>query len=149
MDCDEGAMTHPARPRQDRTRAALALVLSCLPLAGQAACPPAPEDGAQVQQGGVLLAWRAAPAPRVGQPFVMTVQVCPADVQLLKVDATMPEHRHGMNYRPTLQPLGGGRWRVDGLLWHMAGRWELRWDLRTGPAADAPVQVLRASVPLQ
>jgi hypothetical protein len=37
----------------------------------------------------------------------------------------MPEHRHGMNYRARLGPEGPGRWRVDGLVWHMPGRWEL------------------------
>ena len=51
--------------------------------------------------------------------------MCPVHTQLLRVDAHMPEHRHGMNYRSTLQPLGGGRWRAEGLLWHMPGRWEL------------------------
>ena len=146
-------MTTLARWLRAALHSAWAVAVLLMPLAGQAACPLQPADGAQVQHGSVQLAWRAQPAPRVGQPFVMEVQLCPADAQLLKVDATMPEHRHGMNYRPTLQPLGAGRWRVHGLLWHMAGRWELRWDVRTdgraGPAVDAPVQVLRASVQLQ
>jgi hypothetical protein len=128
---------------------AAAAALLTVPLCAAAACPPGDADGSLLQATGVQLAWRAQPAPRVGQPFVMTVQLCPASAQLLKVDATMPEHRHGMNYRPTLHPLGDGRWRVDGLLWHMAGRWELRWDVRAGAAPDAPVQVLRASVQLQ
>jgi hypothetical protein len=70
--------------------------------------------------------WQAEPAPlRVGQPFALVVTLCPAQAQLLRVDAHMPEHRHGMNYRPTLQPLGNGQWRAQGLLWHMPGRWEL------------------------
>ena len=40
----------------------------------------------------------------------------------VEVPARMPEHRHGMNYRPSLTPQGPGRWRADGLLWHMAGQ---------------------------
>lgn len=137
-----------------RALVATAALAACMaPQAGHAACPLSPADGAALQPGGVELAWRAEPAPTVGQPFVMTVQLCPAHAQLVKVDATMPEHRHGMNYRPTLHPLGGGRWRVEGLLWHMPGRWELRWDVRAGmPGSSqpaAPVQVLRTSVQLQ
>ena len=41
----------------------------------------------------------------------------------------MPEHKHSMNYRPTIRALGDGQWRVEGLLWHMSGRWELRLDV--------------------
>lgn len=86
---------------------------------------------------------------RVGEPFSMIVQLCPADASLLRVDASMPEHRHGMNYKTSLHALGDGRWRVDGLLWHMAGRWELRWDVRSSAQPDAAVDTFRASVFLQ
>ena len=37
-----------------------------------------------------------------------------------------------MNYRPTLQALGAGRWRAVGLLWHMPGRWELVLETQLG-----------------
>ena len=110
-----------------------------------AACPPPPEAGARLDSGPVQLAWRAEPAPiAVSQPFALRVTLCPIDVRLLRVDATMPEHRHGMNYRPSVQALGDGVWRVEGLLWHMAGRWELRLDV---DAAGA-VHTLRQSVML-
>ncbi len=90
------------------------------------ACEPPASAGQRVAAAGVQAWWRAEPAPlRVGQAFALVVTLCPAQTQLLRVDAHMPEHRHGMNYRPTLQPLGGGRWRAEGLLWHMPGRWEL------------------------
>ncbi len=89
-------------------------------------CEPPPAAGQHLAAGDLQAWWRAEPAPlRVGQPFALVVTLCPAQTQLLRVDAHMPEHRHGMNYRPTLQPLGGGRWRAEGLLWHMPGRWEL------------------------
>lgn len=96
-----------------------------------AACPPTAADGTALQAGPVQLAWRAEPVKiSTGQPFSLLLQLCPAQAVLTRVDATMPEHRHGMNYKPSLQDLGGGRWRVDGLLWHMAGRWELRFDVQ-------------------
>jgi hypothetical protein len=83
-----------------------------------------------LREEGVQLQWRALPAMVVGKPFALDITVCPAQVELLRVDATMPDHRHGMNYRPSLLPQGPGRWRAEGLLWHMSGRWELRLDLK-------------------
>ena len=51
---------------------------------------------------------------------------------MIRVDATMLEHRHGMNYRPSVKSLGEGRWRAEGLLWHMSGRWELAIEVDNG-----------------
>jgi hypothetical protein len=48
----------------------------------------------------------------------------------------MPEHKHGMNYRPTIVSLGDGRYRVDGLVFHMAGIWELAIDVRAGEESE-------------
>jgi hypothetical protein len=97
----------------------------------QTDCAP-PAAGTQVlRDAETQVQWRPLPAPIVvGQPFALEILVCPAAAELMRVDATMPEHRHGMNYRPSIQALGGGRWRVQGLLWHMSGRWELRLDLK-------------------
>jgi hypothetical protein len=84
---------------------------------------------------GWQLAWRAAPAPvPVGRHFVLDIVLCaPAGQpppQSLRVDATMPEHRHGMNYRPGVSARGDGRFRAEGLMFHMAGRWELVFEWR-------------------
>ena len=123
---------------------AAAWLLAAAPSHG-APCPPPPEAGARLDGGPVQLAWRAEPAPiAVSRPFALRVTLCPAAARLLRVDATMPEHRHGMNYRTSVQALGDGVWRVEGLLWHMAGRWELRLDV---DAAGA-VHTLRQSVTL-
>lgn len=95
--------------------------------AGAAACPI---DGPALRAGDVQAAWSPAGAPiAVGRPFAIEVRLCPADAVLARVDAVMPEHRHGMNYRPGVKALGAGRWRAEGLLFHMAGRWELRLDV--------------------
>jgi sugar lactone lactonase YvrE len=50
----------------------------------------------------------------------------------LRVDAAMPEHRHGMNTEAVVTPRGGGRFGVEGLLLHMPGRWEIRFDVTDG-----------------
>ncbi len=109
--------------------------------AAHAACPPAPATAQTIQGVGVQAAWWTEPAPlTVARPFAVLVQLCPVDAQLLRVDARMPEHRHGMNYRPSVQSLGQGRWRADGLLWHMSGRWELRLDVQAQGAAQPLLQ---------
>ncbi|MBN9089268.1 MAG: FixH family protein [Reyranella sp.] len=74
----------------------------------------------------------------VGQPFMLIMNVCTKAgdaAELVRVDATMPEHKHGMNYAPTIRALGDGRYRVDGLLFHMPGNWEVAVDVRP---ADKP-----------
>ena len=106
--------------------------LASLAATASAACPMPPAGASLMADGPVQAAWQAeAGAIAVSRPFVIIVLLCPADAQLLRVDASMPEHRHGMNYRTSLKPLGDGRWRVEGLLWHMAGRWELRLDVQS------------------
>lgn len=125
-----------------------AALLAALNIAAPAtACTLAASDGVALRQGAVQAAWRTEPAKIVqGEPFVLLLRLCPVGAELRKVDATMPEHRHGMNYRPTIRDMGDRRFRVEGLLWHMSGRWEWRFDVRA--AAGAPAEVLRASVVL-
>jgi hypothetical protein len=105
-------------------------------LAAPAAACPLPSTA--LHQGAVQAAWKVEGAPiaaviKQSKLFAIEVQICPANAVLTRVDATMPEHQHGMNYRPSLQRIGDakeGRWRADGLMFHMPGRWELRLDVR-------------------
>ncbi len=90
---------------------------------------PALAPAQSLSSGPVQARWTTEPARlQVGEPFVLTVWLCPARAQLAGVDATMPDHRHGMNYRPGISQAGQGQWRVEALLWHMSGRWELTLD---------------------
>jgi len=83
-----------------------------------------------------MLALRPDPLRiEVGEPFALLLNVCTKGgdpAELVRVDATMPEHRHGMNYAPTLKDKGEGRYRVEGLLFHMPGNWEVAFDVRSG-----------------
>lgn len=102
-----------------------------------AACPLTAGEGRLATGASVQAAWQVAgpggtTAIEPSRHFSLQVRLCPAGAELLAVDATMPAHRHGMNYRPSLHPLGDGRWRVDGLLFHMSGAWELALDVRLG-----------------
>ena len=46
-----------------------------------------------------------------------------------RADAAMPQHGHGMNVAPTVKQVAPGTYRVDGMLFHMPGYWELYFDL--------------------
>jgi hypothetical protein len=128
-------------PVASRGAWALAQVLALVPAAALA-CPPQDADGQRLAGDGVELAWRVAGAGAVplADPFSLQVLLCPPEATLRAVDATMPAHRHGMNYRPSLRALGGGRWQVDGLLWHMAGTWALRMDVQHGGSTQVLLQ---------
>jgi len=83
-----------------------------------------------------MLALRPDPLRlEVGLPFSLLMNVCTKrdePAELVGVGATMPEHRHGMNYATTVKAMGEGRYRVDGLLFHMPGNWEVTFDVRAG-----------------
>jgi hypothetical protein len=93
-----------------------------------------------------MIAMRPEPIRmEVGQPFMLIMNVCTKGgdaAELVRVDATMPEHKHGMNYAPTIKSLGDGRYRVDGLLFHMPGSWEIAFDVRPADKPDAETQRL-------
>ena len=74
------------------------------------------------------------PVIEVGRHFTMDIRVCADGTPpvLTRLDADMPEHRHGMNYRPTLAAKDDGRYEAEGLLFHMPGRWRLRFDVEHG-----------------
>jgi len=81
-----------------------------------------------------LLVYRFDPRElRTDRHFAVVVDTCPltSDAEL-GVDATMPVHRHGMNYKPKVVREAANRWRAEGLLLHMPGQWEFRFEIRDG-----------------
>jgi hypothetical protein len=108
---------------------AAALAAAALP-ACAAACEPPLRGAAVGTIAGTryVIAWQApAPLP-LAEFFAVDFAVCARDggrIDTPRVDATMPEHGHGMNYRPAVAAQGKGRFRADGLLLHMPGRWQL------------------------
>jgi cytochrome c peroxidase len=88
------------------------------------ACTPAIE-GPRLESKSYVLSYRAA--PEVGKHFSVDVAACAKKgppPKTLKIDAQMPEHRHGMNYRPEVKQLAPGRWQASGLMFHMPGKWQ-------------------------
>jgi hypothetical protein len=114
--------------RNPLRRHAQALIAAAAALCGAAEACELPE-GARAESASYALAYRTVPARiALGEHFALEYTVCPkagvAPPALVSADAWMPEHRHGMNYRPGITALGGGRFRAEGLLFHMPGRWE-------------------------
>lgn len=110
--------------------AAVALLILAAGTA-QASCLP-PEAGMPMTSTGpgqFLSAVRLVPAGiKVGAPFAVDVRVCSPDnarIERLVIDAHMPAHRHGMNYRPEVTAKGEGVYEARGFLFHMPGKWEI------------------------
>jgi len=79
------------------------------------------------------IALKLPPTPvKIGEPFAIDILVC-ADQQpetgSMKLDAVMPAHNHGMNYKPEIQPLADNIYRGSGMFFHMPGEWQITVDL--------------------
>jgi hypothetical protein len=120
------------------------LLLALLAVAPAATACELPGGTAQkIQSGKVLVLYRTNPAPlAVGRHFAVEFAVCPAP-ESVRVDAWMPEHRHGMNYRPTITGSGEGPYKAEGLMLHMAGKWELVFEVRAKDSVERVAQVIR------
>lgn len=120
----------------------LVAVLVAIPGSPGAAAPPEGCDSAvagrtRIASDRHVVVFRIEPPSiAVGQHFSLEAVVCArapgAPASGLRVDAHMPEHRHGMNYRATVSARGDGRYVAEGLLFHMPGRWQLVFDIETG-----------------
>jgi hypothetical protein len=127
------------------THPAAAFILAVLlPVAAQAqsACPGVGEGARSVESARYGITWRTEPLRiTVGKPFAVDFVLCPKNgetkVEELRVDAHMPEHRHGMNYKASVKPQGGaGHYRAEGLMLHMPGKWEFLFDVRDAKGVE-------------
>jgi hypothetical protein len=118
-----------------------ALILGLALAAPGLACelPGGPAQSLKTESFTVL--YRAAPI-QVGRHFTLDLAVCPPP-DSVRVDASMPAHRHGMNYQPSVVPLGGGRYRAEGLMFHMPGDWRLLFEVRGAGKAERATHDLR------
>lgn len=101
----------------------------------------------RVESKRYVLAYRTEPEKiKIGQHFAIDFILCTKDggagPASIRVDASMPEHRHGMNYRASVTRRGLHQHRAEGLLFHMPGRWEIVFDVHSG----GPVERLTHSV---
>ena len=98
--------------------------------------PPPPVREVRGEKFVVRYQPRVEPIP-LNQPISLRVEVLeaskastPAEGISVIVAGWMPEHRHGMNLRPSVTGPGpDGAWTAKGVLFHMAGRWQLFVDV--------------------
>lgn len=76
----------------------------------------------------------------VGKPFSVRVSVCSKKGRPflgdLKINAMMPMHKHGMNYKPSVQKISDGKFEIKGFVFHMPGKWQYKIDLKQGDSSD-------------
>lgn len=69
----------------------------------------------------------------VDEHFSMLIRLCEneksVDAKTMRVNATMPAHQHGMNYRPSVTQTSDGQYQVEGMLFHMSGHWQFAFDV--------------------
>lgn len=82
----------------------------------------------------------------LNEPFSLSLQVSsphdsvppPKDLSI-EVEATMPAHRHGSTLVPVVRRTGWHAFRIDGLLLHMSGSWQIKLTLTSGTFVDEVV----------
>lgn len=141
------------------TAARRAATLLALVLAG--ACATAPPPGTEPgpsdwhvepsRKGRFVVEWRAVPDPiPFNRPFELEVRLTDgadpsralADAPL-SVQALMPGHGHGMLRATRTTHVGDGLYRVEGMLFHMEGAWEVLFEVRSDAGVDRAVTEVR------
>jgi len=96
-----------------------------------------PEHSGPSSDGRYLFEWESDPDPLpLNQDFSLRVRVRSTgpqgDARGLKLlaDARMPEHDHGMLQAPRVTELAPGEFLVEGMRFHMPGRWVIRLELQ-------------------
>ena len=97
------------------------------------ACELAGSDLVELETG-VTLHYRIDPSPLpIAQHFSMQFLVCrggrPLALDSFELDALMPAHGHGMNYKANIEIQHDGLIEATGMLLHMPGPWQISVDL--------------------
>jgi hypothetical protein len=117
--------------------AVLLLLAAAAATPARASACPFEEGFRRLATDNAEIAYRFEPPTlKVGQFFAAEVIACRAPgtepVRDVLIDAAMPAHGHGMNYRPSSNRTGDGRYRFVGLMLHMPGAWRITIDLVQG-----------------
>ena len=122
--------------------AAIACAATLLDIATARACGEQLSGAMRrVENAKYEIVFTSRPTPiQTGQHFSLDLAVCPRGSaplpETVRVDAVMPEHRHGMNYRPVVVARSAGLYHADGLMLHMPGNWEIRFDVVTASGIE-------------
>jgi hypothetical protein len=116
----------------------IAALLAALVATAACGCvPDLPGQGQEIAAARYTVKYRTQPDKvAVGDFFAVEFALCAESGAALpdevRIDARMPEHRHGMNYKAIVKSVGPGRYRGEGLMLHMTGLWEFVFELRAG-----------------
>lgn len=132
-----------SRPSSVVAALVLLLLAGAVQAAGDCAARLKTPRAMQAEREGYTVAFAPRPAPlATGRHFSLDIAVCPpvggGAPRSVQVDADMPAHNHGMNYRASVAPRGAGQFRAEGLMLHMPGRWRFLFDLQL---ADRTLQL--------
>lgn len=146
--CGKPPAEAPAAPAPSQAAGGTAgTAAAAAPTATAAPAQQAPLVGTPIELGGLSKGGKYRIAvrfevPKVGQLFTVETRVDGVDGAALPqdltvtVDATMPEHRHGMMTQPTTAAAGPGRWRSEGFKLHMHGKWVFAVTVSQGASTD-------------
>ena len=108
-----------------------------------------PDGSVVTDSGNYVVEYSTNPSPiPTNKMFEMTVIVrerlkrSNARNVTLEVRAGMSVHNHGMNTMPVVERLPDRRFRVKGMLFHMAGPWEIEFLVKRGIMVDRAEQVV-------
>lgn len=98
-------------------------------------------ENQRAESSSFIVGYRLEPDRiEVANHFSVLLDVCRKDgapyAGTPVVDAHMPVHRHGMNYRPKITKLDDGTFRADGFLFHMPGKWQFKIDIMDGNVSE-------------
>lgn len=123
-------------------RLSLAVLASacCAPAEAQS-CRASLPGAEELESASYIVAFRTVPEKvAVAQHFSVQFAVCPKRPgvvpEAVAVDAQMPEHRHGMNYKPSISKTGPTHYQAAGLMFHMPGRWDLEFEVGSGGVSE-------------
>lgn len=122
--------------------ASVSLLLSAILPAVALACP-IPQDPSlkQMTTQSYNIALHTIPkAIVVGEPFSVSMWICEKTGATyngtVSANATMPMHKHGMNYEPSIEALGNGSYLLNGFVFHMQGKWQFLFEIESNGKSE-------------
>ena len=114
------------------------LILAPALLGPAQACELSGAETVDLGDGMILLHRTGNQPPVAGRHFTLQFRICRGGKTLkpdrFKIDAKMPAHNHGMNYRVAIDTALDGHIEASGLLFHMPGHWQVRVDFTVDDA---------------
>ncbi len=120
--------------REAKGRFLFALLATLAPALANACPIDSISQGSKIASDQYEIAVTTLPADiKVGDLFAVQIDICTKDGSSFNGDvsarATMPAHKHGMNYKPETVSSENGRFILEGFSFHMQGRWQFEFDL--------------------